>query len=460
MKRLLFFLTCLFIAIIVFAQQEKFDIVTFTPPKGWIRTESNGTLSFFDSKKAENGLYSFCQVILYPGNSSKTDAGSNFNAAWQNNVIAKTESKVKPITQTQQTPDGWTVITGTANVRKEGMSYKTILVNTTGFSKTISVQINTAGGDYAKILETFFENYNIDKSATPGSNAGAVNPGNSTVAMNDYEFIAPDKWTQRNNKDYLQFQNMQSGCLVYVFSPQSSSGNLEHDAKAVFETMYKGWQYQKSGERQYVLAKGFLQKGLEYCMMEATMSMTGADGRYNTEEGLAMVVKTNNQIVIISARHNDVMLGHGDCYRNYNTWRRFFNSFTIKNVAVPKNNEPIITQRIIGLWKINSVGVVLGDYVFAANGNYQFGGGIGSSTTTSDMYYKYIYNKAYTFEGDGSYGISGNLLTLKRRGAPPEPVQIRFEKVNYGGTGWKDRIWMLSKDKYGENEVVYDKKEK
>ncbi len=450
----------LLLATTLHAQQEKFDIATFTPPQGWIRTESNGTLSFFDSN-TENGLTRFCQIILCPGNSCKTAAGKNFNTAWQNLVTAKTEAKVKPVIQTQQTPDGWTVITGTANVRKEGISYKTILVNLTGFNKTISVQVNTAGGDYSKTLETFFENYNIDKNATNGNNAGTVNAGNSSVTLNDYDFVAPEKWAVKKNTDHLSFINPRSGCSIKILVPQPSSGNPEQDANAAFELMYKGWSYQNTGSRKFTLVKGVLPKGQEYFVKEAAMSGTNTEGQYNLEEGAAMVVKAGAQIVIISIRHNSGMLGHDECYKNYNTCSRFINSFNIRNRPATQNPQQENSQRIIGLWKLNTVGIAIGDYAFAANGHYQFGGGLGSSTTTSDMYYKYIYNKAYPFEGDGSYAVSDNLLTIKRRGAlNSEQVTIRFAKVNHGGEGWKERMYMLKKDSYGENESVWEKESK
>jgi hypothetical protein len=44
--------------------------------------------------------------------------------------------------------------------------------------------------------------------------------------------------------------------------------------------MYRGWDYQKSGEQRLTLLKGRTPQGLEYCMMQATMSTTTADGRY------------------------------------------------------------------------------------------------------------------------------------------------------------------------------------
>ena len=253
---------------------------------------------------------------------------------------------------------------------------------------------------------------------------------------------------------------MQSGCAIRILDPQPSSGSLEQDAHTVFELMYKNWNYQKSGDKKFILAKGFLPKGQEYFMKEALMTMTGADGRYNLEEGIAMVVKAADKIVIISVRHNSGMLGHDDCYRNYNTWRRFINSFAVKNAPASKNDKDV-SNKIVGWWKIDATGVVSADYVFAANGNYKYGGGIGSSTTTSDMYYVYIHNTAYAFEGDGAYSITGNQLSLKQRGTNnAELVKFRLEKVNHGGTGWKDRIYLLKKDAYGENESLYEKQEK
>ena len=123
--------------------------------------------------------------------------------------------------------------------------------------------------------------------------------------------------------DHISMVNLLSGCEIKVLSPQPSSGSLEKDVNAVFDLMYQGWQYQKSGEKQYDLAKGYLPKGLEYYMKEATMTGYSADGRYNLQEGTAMVVKTGSQVIIIATRHNSSSIGHDECYRNYNTWKKF-----------------------------------------------------------------------------------------------------------------------------------------
>lgn len=289
----------------------------------------------------------------------------------------------------------------------------------------------------------------------------ATSSMNKSIDLNDYDFTSPDKWQLQKNKDHLLIQNPESGCLIRIIEPQPSSGNLEQDAKAVFDIMYAGWQYQKTGEQQYVLSKGFLPKGLEYYMIEAGMSNLSADGsRYDGfEDGAALVIKIGTQIVIISVRHNTSMMARGDCQRKYETWRRFFNSFTVKNISLPENNEEDVSTRITGAWSQTESGAS-SEYVLAANGNYAFYGALGTTSTSRDYNYEYLHIKTYSFQGDGSYSITGNQLTLKKRNRDPEQIKFRFEKVNHGDTRWKDRIWILSKDNIGETEVCYEKREK
>jgi hypothetical protein len=281
--------------------------------------------------------------------------------------------------------------------------------------------------------------------------------------FNNYSFTVPDKWRTQKENDYLllaQSHTSEPGCIILIFPPQQSTGNLEQDAQSVFQQMYPGWQFRSTGEQQYDLSKGLTTQGLEYCMLEAGMSKLSADGsRYDGfEDGGALVIKTGNQIVIIATRHTTLM-AHTDCVNKYDTWRRFFNSFAVTNAAVSRTSEDP-TKRIVGVWHLSGSGTASGEYVFAANGNYQLTGGVGSASTSSDDYYKYIHIKTYAFQGDGSYTIAGNQLNLKRKGdTNAEQTQFRFEQVNHGGTGWRDRLYLLKTDptlrtKY---EVCYEK---
>jgi len=274
------------------------------------------------------------------------------------------------------------------------------------------------------------------------------------IGLDDYVFDAPPGWSVQPQGNHVRLQNMESGCLILVIEPQPSSGDLEQDARAAFELMYRGWSCQKSGEQSYTLSKGRTRQGLEYCTMEAAMSMTAADGRYHLEEGVAVVIKAGGPVAIIGARHNSSMLGHDRCTR-YEGWPRFFSSFTVKNATPPADaGDP--STRIIGRWATTESGAS-GEYVFAANGRYRLTGAIGTTYTTSEHDHEVIYAATSAFEGDGSYAVSGNRLTLSPRAGLPEQVSIRFVQINRGGSAWKDQLGLLKKDASGEYEVKYEK---
>lgn len=450
-KQFTFFL-CLFYISNAFSQSEKFDIATFVPPHGWQRLDSAGVLAFHNYRTA-GGLTSFGQIILFPSWASNNSPIKNFEQEWNNKVVNVTGAKTKPVTQSEKTPDGWTMVTGSANISVQGLNYTCLLVTLSGFSKAMSVMVNTSGSDYAAAIQNFFNELNLDTGTIIAANLQhnrSKKPSTNmsrTITLNDYDYIAPDGWQVQRQTDQVIIQNMESGCRIQMLEPQASSGNLEQEAQGVFDMMYTGWQYREVGEKRYTLSKGYLTKGLAYAMIEASMGRTTNEGQYQLEDGVAVVVKANDQIVIIAVRHNSSFLGHSDCLRKYETLGRFFNSFAVRNTISPKDAEESPSKRIIGVWKLTSTGMALGEYIFAANGHYKFGGAVGSSSTTSDYNYEYLHITTYSFEGDGSYSIEGNRIYLRKRGdSNPEEIQFRFTKVNHGGSDWKDRLYMLKRD--------------
>lgn len=278
---------------------------------------------------------------------------------------------------------------------------------------------------------------------------------------NNYSFIVPDKWFVTTAKDHVKLSQSQTeqGCVITILEPQPSSGNLEKDVVSVFGMMYPGWSFRNTGAKQYDLSKGYTPQGLEYCMIEGNVSKARPDGYYyDYEDGTAMVVSFGNQVAIISGRHNRLIACN--CYNQYEGWRRFFNSFTVKNQPASKNADSATAKRIIGSWMTMGSGAAT-EYILAANGNYQFIGGFGSSSTQTRGNDDYLVLKGSAWQGDGKYVIRGDQITFTRRGdAKPEQARFRLEKVNHGGTGWNDRLYMRKTDATNgkEYEVCYERR--
>jgi len=142
------------------AQKETFDIATFTRPKGWQRLDTNGVTLLYHSK-TNNGLTDFCQIFLFPSRDANDDAAKNFQDDWTDHIMRATGTTTRPQTQTNKTPDGWTAVSGRADVSQNGTSYTCMLTAVTGHGKEMSFVVNVAGQEYVDDVRVFFESVDL-----------------------------------------------------------------------------------------------------------------------------------------------------------------------------------------------------------------------------------------------------------------------------------------------------------
>ena len=223
---------------------------------------------------------------------------------------------------------------------------------------------------------------------------------NELITLNDYEFIPPEGWVVQRKPDHFLMRNPQSGCVIQITEPRMIPGDLEQISGAALGKMYAGWQFRKTGEQQYLLSTGVLPKGLDYFMTEAEMGKEGGEFG-GIQNGAALIVKAGSQIIIIAALHASLMTDHRGCWATYATWRRFFNSFTVRNTPTARETEDELSRRIVGRWAMTE-SMAVGEYVFAADGTYSSGGTFASAASgaVSDV------------SRDGDYAIAGDQLVM------------------------------------------------
>ena len=281
----------------------------------------------------------------------------------------------------------------------------------------------------------------------------------NTTSYLEYEFEAPNKWQMIKKNDHLllaQSPNHNEGCVIQILPLQQSTGNLENDAVALWDVMYSGWEYRFTGERMFTATTGRTYQGLEFYLIEAPMKRSRGDGYYyDYEDGKLFVVKGGNKIAIVASRHERLI--RCECYHNYDRWNRFFNSFTIKNETGKKLTKEENEKNIVGIWQSFSTGAI-GDFLFAANGQFKVDGALGSVSSTKDERYEYIQYKVSSFQGDGKYSVDGDEIIMQRRGSSEvERAKFRFAKANMGGAGWKERLVVIKNGVTGLYEVSYDR---
>ena len=194
MRKILLLVAMGFFYTNIYAQTETFDIATYSPPKGWERVVSNGVLLFQDMK-TNNGETMFCHIFLYPSRVKRANPTKNFESEWIDKVVKPTGSKERPKIATGKTPDGWTVVTGLANITHEGVTFTCILVSASGFGKQMSVLVKVAGQEYLTEVQSFLNTLELsvnsadDQRSVKGQIAAAADKSN---AWDQYIYTAPE----------------------------------------------------------------------------------------------------------------------------------------------------------------------------------------------------------------------------------------------------------------------------
>src|SRR6266700_965840 len=206
MKQIILYTAVTLFSINAISQKEKFDIVSFEAPKGYQRTDSNGTV-LFQQAKSVNGHNSFCQMLLFPSQASSGNAETDFNNGWNERIVKYLGSTAKPVTETQKTPDGWTQTTGYTDLTQQGITFRCILVSMTGFNKSMYIVVNFGGPDFSDDVVVFFKNLDMHPEYVTGNlwnnneKAPESNTAQGPASLSDYVFKAPAGWTAQAYAD-------------------------------------------------------------------------------------------------------------------------------------------------------------------------------------------------------------------------------------------------------------------
>ncbi len=207
MKKILLFLGVLY-STIVFAQQQTFDITTYTAPKGWGRQATENSIQF-SKEDAAKGNY--CIIMLLKSIPGTTDAKANFDAAWQTVVKETVTVSTPPEMQPPASENGWEAQTGYAPFESDGNKGIALLVTSTGFEKMVNILVMTNTDVYEKEISDFLESVSFKKQ-NPVANKPATNPVKNppittTTKQDGFAFTTTnfdDGWTGTVQEDWVE----------------------------------------------------------------------------------------------------------------------------------------------------------------------------------------------------------------------------------------------------------------
>jgi hypothetical protein len=200
--------TCMFIFLLLHqianAQQQTFDIFTFTPPKKWAKAAKENSLLF---STTDNSKRTWAQIDFVKSTASKGSIDADFENEWKELVMNRYGVQGEPLATDTQTFHGWKLYTGLGKFLFNNDT-STVLLNT--FSDGVNcasflILSNTTA--YGTVLDEFIASLNVSLPGTSTmQNKPAeelkITPTNDGYTFNTTNF--DDGWTSVVKEDWVE----------------------------------------------------------------------------------------------------------------------------------------------------------------------------------------------------------------------------------------------------------------
>ena len=173
-----------FVALQSCAQQQLFDIVGYTVPLGWSKSQKPETLTF--TKETGNN---FCIVTIYKSIDATNNAQNNFDFAWKSLVQGRLNISGQATMQPGSTDSGWETKLGNATFEKDGVKGVVMMINSSRNRKAVNIIVLTNTTIFQKDLEQLLEGIDL--------NATLINKKEPVTATATKTTSKPELWVNR-----------------------------------------------------------------------------------------------------------------------------------------------------------------------------------------------------------------------------------------------------------------------
>jgi hypothetical protein len=301
MKKIFLFLFLSSIAATVFAQKETFDLIIYTPPKGWTKEEKQNVIVY---TKVDKKKKTWCQIGVYRSTASKGNIEDDLQSEW-NETAAKQYSITDSMQPTEtEEADGWKVKTASGKFMFNNQPAAVLLTTFSGYDRCTSIIATTNSKVYLETIQNFVGGIDIKKpeASTQQSIVGPTPVTGSWGKSNAVSQVNNRFGNYSYNKQQYTFN--EDGTYLFLaktYDEQLSetylikeTGNFSIDGNTISITpkssVIETWS-KKNGADNYNQLKGTQNRALEIATYQMsitdnslqlqTSAPTERDGRFN-----------------------------------------------------------------------------------------------------------------------------------------------------------------------------------
>lgn len=201
------------LAYAVFAQQQTYDLLTFTPPPGWKQNTLENTIGFTTT---DNAKQTWAQISIVKSTTSKGSIESDFQSEWADLAVKPYHVSDQPSSIDKQVFNGWKFWTGLGSFTFNNQKANLLLNTFSDGHRCISFILMSNTTSYGKVFEEFVASINIQSpvSAQDTPTAPVINsdPQSTTEApttamAGNFQFNTTnfdDGWTSVEKADWVE----------------------------------------------------------------------------------------------------------------------------------------------------------------------------------------------------------------------------------------------------------------
>lgn len=207
----------------LWGQRESYDVVTFAPPAGWTKRETQGksaTYAVTDSRKG-----TFAQLSIYPSSPSKGSPEADLEQEWRTMVADPFRVKEAPALSGVVELQGWKRKSAAANFLFEGRPATALVTTFTGGGRLVTVVVTYSSREYFAVIDGVINS--IELRGAPGSSApNSPVPPASTNAPGRFGFTSTnfdDGWVSTAMEGWTEVKKGGVRVLVHYPLPQADA---------------------------------------------------------------------------------------------------------------------------------------------------------------------------------------------------------------------------------------------
>jgi len=160
------------------AQQETYDLVTYTMPRGWQKQQAEGGVQLFVTD-AKTGGYAI--AIVTKAMASTGSPQGDFDSQWKSLLVNTVTSITRPVMTAPVHDNGWEIRSGNGNYVDGQVKGLATLLTATGNSQTTAVVLMTNTQQYQNDLLAFINSLELKNFQQQNKS----NSNSTTVKTND-----------------------------------------------------------------------------------------------------------------------------------------------------------------------------------------------------------------------------------------------------------------------------------